>query len=87
MSEKQRLGELAKLVGKLRYAVDGGDGRQVQETVQEMEALDRYVPEKYRLGDIIAAASCPARVASASASYTSTAATASPTKTTLASRR
>ncbi|MHB1417233.1 MAG: hypothetical protein ACYC1C_18460, partial [Chloroflexota bacterium] len=47
MSERQRLGELAKLTGKLRYALDGGDTRQVKETVREMEALGKYVPEKY----------------------------------------
>ena len=59
MSEKQRLGELAKLTGKLRYAVDGGDVRQISETVREMEALARYVPEKYRMDDLVAAAQIP----------------------------
>lgn len=59
MSEKQRLGELAKLTGKLRYAVDGGDTRLIDETVRDMQALARYVAEKYRVGDLIAAGQIP----------------------------
>lgn len=56
MPERQLLGELAKLTGKLRYAIEGGDARQVKDTVREMEALSRHVPEKYRVGEVIAAA-------------------------------
>jgi len=59
MSEKQRLSELAKLTGKLRYAVEGGDQRQIDEAVQEMEALANVVPEKYRVRALIAAARIP----------------------------
>ncbi|MHB1132798.1 MAG: hypothetical protein ACYC4L_10470 [Chloroflexota bacterium] len=59
MSERQLLGELAKLVGTLRYALEGGDARQVKETVREMEALGRHVPEKYRVDELIAAAQQP----------------------------
>ena len=56
MNERDKLGELAKLVGKLRYAVDGSDQSQVKEAVSEFEALARYLPEKYRVGQIAAAA-------------------------------
>lgn len=56
MPERQLLGELSKLTGKLRYAVEGGDARQVRETVHEMEALARHVPEKYRVSEVIEAA-------------------------------
>ncbi|MCL5108396.1 MAG: hypothetical protein M1401_05965 [Chloroflexi bacterium] len=59
MTERQRLGELAKLAGKLRYAVEGRDARQVAETAREMEALGKHVPEKYRVGEVIAAAQEP----------------------------
>ena len=59
MSENQRLGELAKLTGKLRYAVDGNDQALAKETVREMEMLAHYVPEKYRVPDLIAAARQP----------------------------
>ena len=59
MTENQRLGELAKLTGKLRYALEGDDRRLVAETVREMEALGRHVPEKYRVADLIAAVQIP----------------------------
>ncbi len=59
MSEKQRLAELAKLVGQLRYAVEGGDTRLVGETVREMKALGQHLPEKYRVDELIAAAQIP----------------------------
>lgn len=55
MSERQRLGELAKLTGQLRYAVEGSDVRLVKETVREMEALAGHVPDKYRVRELIAA--------------------------------
>jgi len=53
MAEKDRLSELAKLTGKLRYALDGDDKSLVQETVQEMEILAQFLPEKYRVKDLI----------------------------------
>lgn len=59
MSERQRLSELAKLTGQLRYAVDGKDERLIRDTVREMEALSRHMPEKYRMDDLIVAAQLP----------------------------
>jgi hypothetical protein len=59
MSERQRLGEMAKLTGQLRYAVDGNDTRGIRDTVREMEALSHHVPDKYRLDDLIVAAQLP----------------------------
>lgn len=56
LSERDKLGEFSKLVGKLRYAVDGQDRLLVQETVEEMEALGRHLPERFRVTAIIAAA-------------------------------
>ncbi len=53
MGEKDRLSELSKLTGKLRYAVEGNDRAFADETVQEMEILARFLPEKYRLKDLI----------------------------------
>lgn len=49
MSERDKLSELAKLVGKLRYAVDGGDAALMRETLHEMEVLGSRLPGKYRL--------------------------------------
>jgi hypothetical protein len=59
MSERQRLGEMAKLTGQLRYAVDVNDTRGIRDTVREMEALSHHVPDKYRLDDLIVAAQLP----------------------------
>jgi hypothetical protein len=59
MAERQRLGELAKLTGKLRYAVEGRDARLIAEVVREMEGLSKHVPEKYRVSDVITAAQEP----------------------------
>lgn len=56
MTENQRLGELAKLTGKLRYALEGNDRRLADDTVREMQALARHVPEKYKVQELIAAA-------------------------------
>lgn len=59
MSERDKLGEMAKLVGKLRYAMDGNDKALLEETAAEMEALSKRLPEKYRAGKIIGAAKTP----------------------------
>ena len=49
MGERDKLSELAKLVGKLRYALDGSDGALVRDTVHEMELLGSHLPAKYRV--------------------------------------
>lgn len=59
MPEGDRLRELVKLTGKLRYGMEGKDQRIVKETIQEMEALGRHLPEKYRLAALIEAANIP----------------------------
>jgi hypothetical protein len=62
MSEQQRLAELAKLAGQLRYAVDGGDTRQVEDTAAEIVRLGAYLPPAYRLEEFVAAARHPGAV-------------------------
>jgi hypothetical protein len=62
MSEQQRLAELAKLAGQLRYGVDGGDARQVEDTATEIGRLGAYLPASYRLVDFVAAARQPGPV-------------------------
>ncbi|MBI3743929.1 MAG: hypothetical protein HY261_06565 [Chloroflexi bacterium] len=52
MSERDRLAELAKLVGKLRYAIDGRDQSLSKDTLTEMQALAAHLPAKYRVEDI-----------------------------------
>lgn len=56
MNERDKLGELGKLVGKLRYALDGSDNDQAREAEGEMESLGRHLGEKYRVDEIMAAA-------------------------------
>jgi hypothetical protein len=59
MSEKERVGELAKLTGQLRYAVDGADERLRDETAGQIERLSHQLPEKYRLAEFLRAAQRP----------------------------
>lgn len=56
MNDRQRLAELTKLVGVIRYALDGRDTHLVQETQQRMQRIARQMPEKYRTSELIAAA-------------------------------
>lgn len=55
MSEQQRLADLARLAGQLRYAVDGGDARQVEDLSAEMTLLARYLPPTYGVDGIVEA--------------------------------
>ena len=59
LDERGRIGELAKLTGQLRYAVDGSDARQIESTVKEIERLARHLPEKYRIDEFLRAARRP----------------------------
>jgi hypothetical protein len=56
MPDRDKVGRLARLTGSLRYAVEGGDQRQVEETVSEMDRVARHLGEKYRLRELIQAA-------------------------------
>lgn len=59
MGERERLAELAKLSGKLRYAVASSDRTLVEETLEELDRLGRFLPEKYRVKETLAAAQFP----------------------------
>lgn len=59
MGEHDRLQELAKLAGQLRYAVDGDDARLVADTIAQMQRLANYLPAKYRIADFLQAAQVP----------------------------
>jgi hypothetical protein len=56
MPDREKVGRLARLAGTLRYALEGGDERLVRETVARMESIGRYLGEKYRSRELIAAA-------------------------------
>ena len=53
MSEKDRLHELTKLVGKLKFAVEGPDQTLVDEAALEMQAIAKYLPDNYNVTQII----------------------------------
>ena len=59
MSEQQKLGELAKLAGQVRYAVDGGDRRQIDDLISEMSRLGQHLPNSYQVDQFIVAATRP----------------------------
>jgi hypothetical protein len=53
LSERDRLAELARMVGQIRYARDGHDQREVDEVTQSMRRLARTLPEKYRANQLV----------------------------------
>ncbi len=53
MSESDKLGELSKLLGRLRFAVDGSDGATADEVSSEIIVLSRYLPENFRVNDLL----------------------------------
>ncbi len=56
MSDRQKLGELVKLVGTARYALGGQDHALLNDTRQRMERIARLLPEKYRGTETVKAA-------------------------------
>ncbi len=56
MPDRDKIGRLARLAGSLRYAVEGGDSGQVEESVRDMQRISRHLSEKYRPAELIAAA-------------------------------
>ena len=59
LSETERLEELSRQVGRLRYALEGNDTALAESTRLEMRAIAAYLPEKYRADELIEAASRP----------------------------
>ena len=56
MPDREKVSRLARLTGTLRYAVEGGDQRQVDETIGEMDRVARHLGDKYRPRELIQAA-------------------------------
>jgi hypothetical protein len=56
MPDREKVGRLARLAGTLRYAIEGGDTRLADETVNDMQRVSRHLTEKYRPAELIAAA-------------------------------
>ena len=59
MGERDKLSELAKLVGKLRFAAEGTDPRMVREIEEEIATLARFLPERYNIPRLVQATATP----------------------------
>ena len=53
MSERDRLSELSKMVGKLRFALSGGDSTMVDEVEEEIRALAKHLPAHFQVEQIL----------------------------------
>ena len=56
MSEPDKLGDLARLLGKLRFAQEGQDNATILEVSEEVTALARHLPEEFWVPTLLAAA-------------------------------
>ena len=56
MSEGDKLTELSRLLGKLRFAQEGRDSGMASEASAEITSLGRHLPENFRLAGLLAAA-------------------------------
>lgn len=59
MSDRDRLSEVARRTGQLRYAVEGSDGAGIAEAVAAMEQVGRHLAPKYRIDELVTAARIP----------------------------
>lgn len=59
LPERDKLAELTKLLGQLRYALDGQDGRAAEDALDSVRKLGRYLPAPYRIDELAEAASLP----------------------------
>jgi hypothetical protein len=59
MGERDRLGELSKLTGALRYALGGNDSQLANETSDRMRLLAKHMPPKYWADRLVEAAATP----------------------------
>ena len=55
MSDNDRLGELSKLVGRLRFAVEGSDANLIEEAEEEIDLLARHLPDGHNVPRLIEA--------------------------------
>ncbi|MCH7605684.1 MAG: hypothetical protein IH962_00885 [Chloroflexi bacterium] len=56
MSERDKLAELASLMGKLRFAVEGLDAVTIDDVSEEITTLARHLPEEFKLPTLLAVA-------------------------------
>ena len=53
MSESDKLGELSRLLCRLRFAVDGADQSEADEVGAEITVLARHLPENFKVSDLL----------------------------------
>ena len=56
MSENDKLGELTKLVGRLRFDVEGAEEALAKEAEADIRAMARHLPENHQISRLIEAA-------------------------------
>ena len=56
MSESDKLSELSRLLGRLRFAVEGADRSAAAEVGEEIAALARHLPEEFQVANLLAVA-------------------------------
>ena len=56
MSEGDRLAEMGRLLGRLRFAQEGNDTEAITDITSEMTALGRHLPDEFSIGTLVAAA-------------------------------
>jgi hypothetical protein len=56
LSESDKLGELSRLLGKLRFAVEGRDSREADDAAEEISTLAQYLPEDFRVAALLTVA-------------------------------
>ena len=54
MSESDKLSELTKLVGRLRFAAEGGEAGLAGEAEADIEVLARHLPEEFEIPRLVA---------------------------------
>ena len=57
MSEGDRLAEMGRLLGRLRFAQEGNDAAAIADITAEMAALGRHLPDEFSIGTLVANAS------------------------------
>ena len=55
MSDSDKLGELSKLIGRLRFAVDGSDDRLISETETEIALVANHLPQSHNIPQLVEA--------------------------------
>ena len=56
MSEGDRLAEMGRLLGRLRFAQEGDDASAISDIIAEMTALGRHLPDAFNTASLVAAA-------------------------------